>query len=712
MPIGYTGAMRTLSILALALSLMAGCGRGHGSGPGKDPPLTLVLKPWGPVGTQTFPGTEVALKVVALKSAGQAIEEEGHLIPAVGEAIAWSFVGTPPATATLSQAATATDGEGFAGINVFVGTQSTQSFQVRAAAAGTDPVTFSIQVGRDDRTLQLLVPSPLATVVNRSERLRARLTRLLPGGAIGPAIGGAELRVELLGGMRNGARLETSPGDVVTVTTDGAGMASVKFLTGSVPQDGYQIVFCPGVSCPGVAPVTVTVNVALRGSGGADCVYFTDCEDGYVCDLGVCKPAGNYCDENGDCPAGYVCSPSRECALIVPGGGVCQPCFDTPDCSNNEVCNDVGRCVPPGSCLNNNDCPATWTCDQCGACLPPASPENVLDVRGLWFTTYHFDISDTLPGFFQGMGPVVDFLNLAFHHQIDINIPIVGDILEAMLAALVDEYVPDWARTIVAVLADFIHLFENMEVEGEMQLVQPMLATNPPRLSTAVTGQEAWTSAQFFVASFCPGGPAQFQADPSCGAVDVILDSNIGVDYSNEDLIVDVNLSNFTGQVMVDTLRLYGRDVEIELAHLITVLLDVIVQVASGGQYSDFETFLVDVVPCYDFQLAVDDLFCDITGGDICHVPGIEQLCEAAALTAVTQLNDALGDVSIAILELGFDQRALIHDVPLGGAADILGDPTDPADNLESAIIGETEFGPFGGELDDSSWWFGVRDRD
>jgi hypothetical protein len=706
-------------VVTIALAGLWACGQGHGNGNGGQPELTLVLKPWGEVGQQAYPGTEVNLRVVAYRSAGTEIEDEGDLVPAVGEAIAWSFLGGTPATATLSQPATATDSHGLSSVTVAVGTAANQSLQIRAIAANADPVVFSIQVGRDDRALELLVSQSIDSVVNRSERLRVRLVRMLPGGVTGPPIAGEPLRVEFVDGVRSGARLEPDPGDVVTVTTDGAGVASIRFLTGAIAQTGYQIQFCGQAACPGVAPRSVTINVALRGSGGADCQYFTDCEEGYICDLGTCKPAAFYCNDNGDCPAGYTCDSlgTRQCTLVTPGGGACGECFDNDDCSGGDRCGGAGHCVPPDGCLSNTDCPhppevsTAWTCDQCGACIPPGDPGTINDVRGLWYTTYRFDISDTLPGFITGgLGPVVDFLNLVFWSELEINVPIVGDILEAMLDAIIAEYVPPWVRTVVTVLADIIHLFEELEVEGEMSLIQPTLATVPPRLSTDVTGDEAWTSARVFVRSLCPGGPTD--PTPGCGAVDIILDSDIDVDYSNEDLVVDVDVAPFIGQVMGDTLRLNGRSVDFELAQFINVVLDVVVQIASGGSYSDFETFLVDAVPCADLQQAIDDLFCDITGGDICAVPGVEQACEAAAIAATAALNEILGDVSIALLQLDFDQRALIHAAFLGSPATQLGDPTDPTDNAESAIIGESQFGPFGGDFDDDSWWYGTRHRD
>ncbi|MBI3178912.1 MAG: hypothetical protein HYZ27_04585, partial [Deltaproteobacteria bacterium] len=556
--------------LTLIISLvLAACGRPQNGG-GEPGELVLVLKPWSSVSQQAYVGGVATVKVVALRSKGQNIESEGDLIPAADEAIAWRFLGPTPPNASLSAAAAWTDAQGIAFITVGVGTLANITVQVEASAAGADPVAFSIQVRPDLRVLELLVQSPMSTAVDRSETLRVRSRR---ENLSGPPIAGEPLQFALVGGLRNGARFEpaSEPGPVITVDTDPMGLATVRFYTGSVVNlSGYEVEICGQTSCPGVAPARIMLSVGERGVGGADCQYFTDCDDGFVCESGLCQPAAQYCDTDNDCAVGYVCNNStRLCQLDT--GDICD---EPADCAGDEICSSNGCCIPPDGCQSNADCEARagpgWTCDVCsGACLPPTVGD-ALDVRGQWLTTYHFDISDTLPSFFtNGLGPIVDFLNLLFNDQLDIDVPILGDILEALLSQLVDQYVPQWVQTVVAVLADFIHLFENMEATGEMFLQQT--PTGPP-LGTQVSGDEKWTTAQFYVVSLCDGGPAAFPNGPGC-RVDVVLDSNINVDYSNDDLVVDVKVDPFNGEVMGTTLRLYGRNVEIELAQLINVLL-------------------------------------------------------------------------------------------------------------------------------------------
>jgi hypothetical protein len=703
---------RCVPIALLCLPLAA-CGARHGGTTQSKPELKLILKPWGEVGQQAYPGDEVALKVVALKSAGADIQTSEDLVPAVGEAIAWRILGTPGGEPRLSSAATPTDSAGLAQITVDVGVSENVAVQVEASATGADSVVFTVQVRADARHLELLVPPTISSVVNRAERLRVRLVRTLPGTGSGPPIPDVPLKIELKGGVRaNGAALEATatdtviePGWIFSVTTDSTGVASIRFKTGSTPQPaGYTIEFCGGGACPNIAAVTLTVRVT-NGTGAGQCQYFTDCEVGYVCDNGNCVPAANYCDGDADCPIGYHCDADRLCALNT----CAEICYDNGDCNpTTQKCGSGGCCIPADGCMSSNDCPTGWTCDaQSGACLPPTNIP-AMDVRGLWYTVYHFDISDTLPGFFQnGLGPVVDFLNLLFASQLEIDIPIIGDVIEAIIDSIVEEYVPPWVQTIVAILADFIHLFENMEAEGEMMLTQ---TPTTPTLGTNVSGIEDWLSARFYVVSFCPGGPAEFAVDPSCGQIDVVMDPTVPVDYSDEDLRVGVEVSPFLGEVMGRVLKLNGRDVKFGMRQLINVVLDTVTIVASNGDYADFEEFLVDIVPCADVQASFDDLMCDITDGDFCSMPGVEAACEAASLAATAALSEALGNVELQVFHVEFDQRANIYDNPVGGEADVLGSPADPTNNAESALAGTTGFTFFGGDLDDNSWWYGVRD--
>ena len=61
---------------------------------------------------------------------------------------------------------------GIAEVTVNVGTESNRSIMLRAAAAGAESDAFTIWVGTNNRRLELLTPTRIDSVVDRSERLR------------------------------------------------------------------------------------------------------------------------------------------------------------------------------------------------------------------------------------------------------------------------------------------------------------------------------------------------------------------------------------------------------------------------------------------------------------------------------------------------------------------------------------------------------------
>lgn len=700
------GCPRPLSLLAALL--LAACSEEPAASPSPSASLALVLQPMGFVSQQARVGQRVALRVVALRTAGADISSEGDLRLAPGESITWRFIGLPPVQAALSASSGETNEQGIAEVEVDVGDAADATLQVQASAASAAPVTFSIAVLPEQRRIELLVPSPLDTEIDSSVRIRVRLVRQLGAGQATAPVPDATLHVQLIGGPRaNGARLETDTGGAAELVTDSAGMASFRFATGSTPQSGYTIELCGQASCPFTPSATLTVNVASRAGQGENCRSFADCQDGLVCSAGQCKPADFYCYKPTDCPPGYRCNTLNN--LCEPDSST-SGCADDGDCPVGERCGAAALCIDDGGCTSSAQCPSGSSCElTTGACISDDPGAAALDVRGLWFTTYHFDTSDTLPSVVSdGVGPIVDFLALVFWSQIEIDVPILGDIIEGLIDQLVAQYVPPWVQVVVEVLRDFIHIFETLEVQGEMFLAQ---SPTQPVLGAYVTGEEEWTKALVYVATLCPGGPAQFAEDRSCGQLDVALNPTIDISYSNNDpTVVDVRVDPFTGEVLGQTLRLYGRSAEIATQQLVNVLLDVMIAVASEGDYYDFEQFLVDIVPCADLQQAVDDLACEVTDGDLCAIPGIEALCVAAATAAVQALTDVLGEVALSY-ELELDAWAKIHDQPAGGRAEVLGSPANPDDDTESALRGDSDYLLFSGELDDDSWWFGTRTR-
>jgi hypothetical protein len=693
--------MRRTACTAAFLALLVACGRPHArtvEPPAKE--LHLLLGALGPLATHAYPGDAVALKVVAMRSAGTQIDNAADVAAASGEAVAWRALGTPAADVSLSSLATLTDPSGIAQIVVQVGTRP-GLLQVQAVASGADPIAFSVDVEDDQRELVILGPSALTSIINRQEEVRVRMTRPASQGLSGPPIAGANIPVRLLGGAQNGAGLDAAGADTTTITTNLSGIAGALFATGSVADFTYQLEFCGQGRCPGTPAQIVTVLVRDHVAAGGECTYFTDCEDGFVCVGGACMVAAAYCNAVSDCPTGYACNDTSRICEISEG----SICGSTQDCPTDRICGSANRCIPKGGCLSNADCPAGWTCDAgSGACRPPADTA-ALDVRGKWIATYHFDLSKTLdPAINDTLRPAVDFLNLLFANQLKVDAPLVGLILQTVIGALINEFVPPWIPRLTKALGDFIHVFDGMDATGEMTLLQ---SPTTPRLGTVVSGDEVWKTAQLYVESLCKDGPAAFAANPACGRLDVVLKPTTTLAYSNNSPTVGVKVKSFGGEVMADTLMLRGRSVEIEARQLINVALDVMASVASGGEYWDFREFLGAAIPCGDLQGAVDDLACNISGGNVCELNGFEAICEVAAQIAALALDTTIQSVPVS-LKIDFQARALIHDdAPHDGRADMLGAPQNPSSKTESSLAGGTQAAVvFGGDLDERSWWY------
>ena len=652
-----TPRARHLRLLLFFLSISAcGCGTRHPIATDTPPSaLTLQLQSLNLNVQEAFPGDELSLKVLAVHTAGAAIESEHDLAPATNTLIQWKILGTPAGAPSLSQEATLTDEGGITQIVLFTGGAEAQNIQIQASATGAQPLTFTIQVHADKRRLKFLFNTPFTTAVDRTERLRVRLIRVNPDGTDGAPVPNATLIGELVGGDRNNAGFEQSTDSTLTASTNPSGIAVFPFRTGDTPLH-YEIEFCGQAQCPGVGLTQANIEVGLTNTS-FECVYFTDCPPGLICQNNQCITPDFYCDDDADCPEGFACNPS------------------------------------------------TRTCEGDGSVEIP--PGGVIDVRGNWTTRYHFDISEALPDFFTDiLGPIVDFLDVLFRSQLEIDIPILGDLLESLLDQVLAQYIPDWVESVVIFLADFIHVFENVETKGEMKLQQ---GTESAQASVLLNGYEDWTSALFFVPSLCEGGVSEYQSNPECGQIDLAVEPTVTIGFSNNEPVVGIGVDPFNGTLLGDALTLNDRSVHISMNQLINVLLDMVVSIASNGDYWDFEEFIVDIMPCADLQYAIDDLICDITGGDICAISGIEEFCEGAANAAMVALTELLGTFE-APLELVFDARALVHDSDNNGIAETLGSPNTPSSTTESALIGNNSLlWVFGGDLDENSWWFGVR---
>lgn len=98
------------------------------------------------------------------------------------------------------------------------------------------------------------------------------------------------------------------------------------------------------------------------GSGDASpfCKKDTDCENGFTCQSGVCKPKQQGCSNNNQCDGG-CCNNSTCGSCALPDGGSGQ-CKTNDDCKPDKICKN-GGCEAPGQCINNDECPVNLVCN-------------------------------------------------------------------------------------------------------------------------------------------------------------------------------------------------------------------------------------------------------------------------------------------------------------------------------------------------------------
>ena len=129
------------------------------------------------------------------------------------------------------------------------------------------------------------------------------------------------------------------------------------------------------------------------GGGNIGCREDVECDYGYECVDGFCRPLPtppdgtcpdggisfeDYCYQgcaDGDCPPGYTCivTPNGPACLPIGGGGN-NNCSEDNDCEEGYECVD-GHCVPK-KCTENSDCPSGYKCHE-GTCFPLCGPDGI-----------------------------------------------------------------------------------------------------------------------------------------------------------------------------------------------------------------------------------------------------------------------------------------------------------------------------------------------
>ncbi|MGE3631387.1 MAG: hypothetical protein AB7P00_15885, partial [Sandaracinaceae bacterium] len=120
-------------------------------------------------------------------------------------------------------------------------------------------------------------------------------------------------------------------------------------------------------SIPRLAALALLSFAAFTASGcnvrkalSSQCDLNSDCEDPYVCRLGLCR---NWCAGDRDCPLGAYCAVNNEGlgSCLFPDEETCDPAAGADACIAGLACTPAGLCRV--SCRGSEQC--LWT----GACI-------------------------------------------------------------------------------------------------------------------------------------------------------------------------------------------------------------------------------------------------------------------------------------------------------------------------------------------------------
>jgi hypothetical protein len=587
-----------------------------------------------------------------------------------GESITFRIVGSAQGGQLTANAAL-TDDSGFAAVEFMAPLAATnQPIQVEVAAAKLSaPLYVQIQV---------VAPRLRILPIGPAER-EARTEMSLPVQVLVERVGGGPVEgIEVVAVLRldgapvpEGYGLNDSGVGQVLAVTGASGMARFDLVTG--PADADLRV---DVSQAQAGMVNFLFHVRENGLGPRGCRHDSDCGPGFICEREgegeeaqyVCVPADDGgCDpitpRPGQCPDGYTCDVNGEC---IPGGSVgCRQV----GCPEDFLCRG-NICVRP--CVDDEDCPLGLDCLG-EICQEGDPPVDIVLIEGRWETRYQFDLSEVL-GFLGGLGGPLDFIDQAFRGNLDIGIPLIGGLIEDAIEDLLARYVPPWVPDLVHALNILVHIFEELQVVGEMEVSH---RPNPLH----VRGTEVWEHAVIHLIDRCPLG-RQDPNWPTCAEVDIIFDQQIG-DFGT----IGTDVPPFSGRVYLDADQnwhvRFNREVNADLVGLVRYVVNLVISIATNGRFDNLPDALEAAIDCAGVQRAADQVACDLSGGRFCRVPGVEAMCQDAVRQAGQRVDQILGQLGIGWTAMDFLQDGQVYDDDNDLLADELGRWPHPAGTLD-----------------------------
>ena len=298
------------------------------------------------------------------------------------------------------------------------------------------------------------------------------------------------------------------------------------------------------------------------------------------------------------------------------------------------------------------------------------TPPPAMSVAGSWATSYDFDLSDYL-GPLAGLGSQIDIVN-----QIVSGDNVISDlpIPTALLQEIVSAYLPDWFPALVSILDNVIHIFQDVRIQGQLQLHQ----TNGTAITLA--GVEQWTAGVVRVIEQCPLGEAD-PGYPACADVAVAF-NQVLPGYAS----VGAAPQAFTGTLSGTAVSFAGRRVDMQISAFVLAILDQLAQVATAGEHATLTAALNSLIDCDGLTAGLEGILCT-TFGSCSPLPSVVTACVGARNLVVAELTTQLTSIDVDWEMMAFDQRAQLFDGASGTPASYLGGPSHTPGDIENGTF-------------------------
>lgn len=434
----------------------------------------------------------------------------------------------------------------------------------------------------------------------------------------------------------------------------------------SLCVDGY----CQRACCPH------TCEMIGRGCGDwhDGCGGILDCggcPEGQACVNGTCLDEDIMCVAESDCPWGFRC----EEWFCIHEGLYPAACSESHECPPDSYCED-GCCfpcdegiqgencmAPSQDCVVDGDCHSGFSCIY-GSCWPQNDPEAVIPVFfGDWDSKYYFDMSEAI----RGLATIeaVDSLNRYFNSCEHTGIGWLDD----MLCERKPEYTADYTHSLIDIFANLQNILSELRAEG----ISSSINLCPQEVVSAI---EDWTSLRFvYLNACCDCGrdpdsgcnPYEQQDFPECAYIDIAME-----ELEQRSAVVEVD--PFTGKIDIETgggstvatFATDSRRVRIEYTHLVSFLVDRLVQQCTGQDSLD--EALINSTDCQVMQ----DILDEISGG---WAPNIIQTCENHKPYAGSLLRGIQDQIGVGFKLLDFTGFATVAANGDPATATSLGNP-------------------------------------